>query len=165
MAQRTANYCPQCGARLEERERFGRTRPVCVACNHTVFFDPKVAVVAFITRGDDVLLVKRANDPGKGMWALPAGFVDYDEDPRLAAAREAEEETGLQVEIDELMDVLHRPDSDGLADIVIAYSGHMTGGTLTAADDAEDAAWFRRDALPDLALVTTQRLIGRWVKK
>lgn len=162
MPERVANYCPNCGTALEQRERFGKQRPVCPACEHTVFFDPKVAVVAFVTQNDHVLLVKRANEPGLGLWALPAGFVDYDEDPRAATAREAEEETGLQIEIDDLMDVLHRPDKDGLADIIIAYSGHVTGGTLKAADDAEDVGWFSRDSLPPLGLVTTKKLIERW---
>ena len=165
MPERSAKFCPECGAALEWQERYGRLRPVCATCQHTVFFDPKVAVVAFVLYENSVLLVKRAYDPGKGLWALPAGFVDHDEDPRLAAAREAEEETGLQVEIDALMDVLHRPDADGLADIVIAYSGHVTGGTLRADDDAEDVGWFARDALPPLGLVTTQRLIESWLKR
>jgi 8-oxo-dGTP diphosphatase len=160
---RTAHFCPQCGAPLELREKYGRERPVCTACGHTVFFDPKVAVVAFVLHQDAVLLVKRANDPSKGGWALPAGFVEHDEDPQLAAARETLEETGLVVEMESLLGVLHRPDADGLADIVIAYGGVVIGGSLQAADDAEDVGWFTRDSLPPLALVTTQWLIQRWV--
>ncbi|MFO7320609.1 MAG: NUDIX hydrolase [Chloroflexota bacterium] len=161
--ERTANYCPRCGTPLENRLRYGRLRPVCSACGHTVFFDPKVAVVVFVVADDSVLLVKRANEPGKGLWALPAGFVDADEDPREAAAREAKEETGLSIEIDELLDVLHRPDKSGLADIVIAYSGRVTGGKLHAADDAEAAGWFARDELPEIGLATTALLIERWL--
>jgi 8-oxo-dGTP diphosphatase len=163
MVTRTAHFCPMCGTALEEHERYGRLRPVCPHCGHTVFFEPKVAVVAFIVQDGAVLLVKRSNDPGKGLWALPAGFVEYDEEPPAAAMREAWEETGLMVEIDRLMDVLHRPDANGLADIVIAYGGHVTGGTLRAGDDAEDARWFPKDDLPEVALVTTQRLIERWL--
>lgn len=160
---RTPRFCDRCGTSLVEAERFGRTRPFCITCERTIFEDPKVAVVVFVVEGDSVLLVKRLHDPGKGGWALPAGFVDADEDPRLAAVRETQEETGLQVEIVALLDVLHRPDPDGLADIIIAYRGHVIGGTLTAADDAEDAAWFPRDALPSLALVTTRRLVEGWL--
>jgi ADP-ribose pyrophosphatase YjhB (NUDIX family) len=163
--ERIARFCPLCGTTLEQQERYGRLRPVCPNCKHTVFFDPKVAVVAFVTDGDQLLLVKRKHDPGKGLWALPAGFVEADEDPRDAAARETLEETGLIVEIDRLLDVLHRPDADGYADIVIAYAGRGTGGTLLAADDAEDVAWFACDHLPEIALVTTRLLVRRWLDK
>ncbi len=158
-----AHFCPQCGSPLGLIERYGRLRPVCPACGYTVFFDPKVAVVAFVVEIGRVLLVRRANDPGKGGWALPAGFVDDDEDPQRAAERETLEETGLIVKADRLIDVLHRPDADGLADIVIAYGARMVGGSLAAADDAEDAAWFSADALPPLALETTKKVIGAWL--
>ncbi len=136
---------------------------MCPNCGHTVFFDPKVAVVIFVTDGDRLLLIKRQNDPAKGRWALPAGFIDDDEAPQLAAIRETQEETGLTIALDRLLDLLHRPDADGLADIVIAYQAHVVGGVLAAADDADDAAWFARDALPELALVTTELLVGRWL--
>lgn len=163
MADRDFRYCPLCGQPLAWQDRFGRQRPYCAACDHTIFFDPKVAVVAFVTDGDRVLLVKRMHEPGKGRWALPAGFVDPAEAPADAAARETLEETGLIVQIDGLIDLLHRPDPDGLADIVIAYRAHAVGGTLCAGDDAEGADWFSAAALPDIALVTTERLITRWL--
>lgn len=164
MNTRNIQYCPRCGTQLGERERYGKLRPVCPKCNHTVFFDPKVAVVAFVTRGDEVLLVKRTLDPGKGKWALPAGFVDPEEDPRRAVERETLEETGLVVETDQLLDLLHRPDAHGLADIVIAYSVRILGGELLASDDAEEVGWFASTSLPDVALATTNILIQRWIK-
>jgi NADH pyrophosphatase NudC (nudix superfamily) len=77
-----------CGTALEQRERFGTVRPCCPNCGHTVFFDPKVAVVVLILHTDMVLLVRRGVDPGKGRWALPAGFVDAGEEPKQAAMRE-----------------------------------------------------------------------------
>lgn len=163
MTQRIARFCPLCGAALHEQQSYGRLRPVCPACGHTVFFDPKVAVVAFVTDGDRVLLVRRGGDPGKGLWAVPAGFVDADEDPRAAAARETLEETGLCIEVDRLLELLHRPDALGYADIVIAYAAHAVGGALCAGDDAEAVAWFARDQLPQMALATTHLLIHRWL--
>jgi 8-oxo-dGTP diphosphatase len=160
---RIARFCPNCGAPLAEQERYGALRPVCTMCGHVVFFDPKVAVVAFVTQDGAALLIKRANDPGKGLWALPAGFVDAGENPADAACRETLEETGLVVVVERLLDVLYRPDENGLADIVIAYAAKVTGGALQADDDAADAAWFAADALPEMALVTTERLIRRWL--
>ena len=164
MSERSAHFCPICGSPLEMRQRHGRLRPVCVNCGHTVFFEPKVAVVVFVTDADHLLLVKRTIDPAKGMWALPAGFIDADEHPRAAAERETLEETGLTVSAGRLLDLLHRPDPDGYADIVIAYEAHVTGGALRAADDAADAAWFARNHLPEIALVTTHLLVQRWLE-
>lgn len=162
MHDRIAHYCPMCGGTLEWRDRHGRQRPVCTRCGQTLFFDPKVAVTTLILQEDRVLLVRRANDPRQGWWALPAGFVEWDEDPKAAAARECLEETGLIVQIEELLDVFHTPDDGGAADIVIAYRGRITGGTLSAADDAEAAAWFTRDAIPQIAFLPTQTLLARW---
>ena len=59
--------------------------------------------------------------------------------------------------------MLYRPDVDGAADIIIAYEGRVLGGLLGADDDAEDAAWFPRDALPEIALTTTRLLVARWL--
>ncbi len=164
MNRPSPRFCPQCGAPLTTRERFGRPRPVCTVCDHTVFIDPKVAVVVLLTRDDEVLLVRRINEPGRGLWALPAGFVDPDEDPRTAAIRETEEETGLEVEITSLIGLFHRPDPDGLADLVIAYSALPIGGRLRAGDDASAAHWFAAGALDELsiALATTERLLVWW---
>lgn len=159
---RIANYCPICGAPTVMQERFGRERPVCSQCHHTIFFEPKVAVVVFVVEDDRVLLVQRANDPAKGTWALPAGFVEPDEDPRDAAKRETLEETGLIVEITQLVDVMHRPDPEGLADIVIAYRAQVRDGELKAGDDAADAGWFTRDVLPAIGFRTTEILLGQW---
>lgn len=163
MSQRAAAvFCPRCGARLGTQPRSGALRPVCPACDYTVYFDPKVAAAVFICADARVLLVRRANDPFQGAWALPAGFVDAGEDPRAAAAREALEETGLTVHIDGLLDVFHTSGDSGMADIVIVYRASVTGGTLCAADDAAAAAWFRADAVPEVAFLPSTAIVARW---
>jgi hypothetical protein len=68
----------------------------------------------------------------------------------------------LRVEITGLRDVLHRPDPDGLADIVIVYSARVTGGALMAGDDASAAGWFTREALPDIWFRSTEILLASW---
>jgi NADH pyrophosphatase NudC (nudix superfamily) len=73
---RIANFCPRCGTKLERKITYGRERPVCPDCEFIIFYDPKVAVLAFIEQNDKVLLIKRAIDPGSGKWACPAGFVE-----------------------------------------------------------------------------------------
>lgn len=158
---RTVNFCDQCGTPLEIRDRHGTLRPICPQCGRVVYFDPKVAVVVFILHNNKVLLVHRAMDPAKGLWALPAGFIEADEAPVDAAVRETMEETGLHVQVTHLLDVYPKHDN-GLANIVIAYAAEITGGTLLAADDADEAAWFGRDEIPPLAFYPSKTLIARW---
>ena len=73
-------YCPRCGTPVVQAERSGRQRPVCPNCGWIYFADPKVAVAALITQENEVLLVRRTVDPQRGLWALPAGYVDAGED-------------------------------------------------------------------------------------
>ena len=162
---REAKFCPQCGIQLEQREYHDRLRPVCPDCGHVVYFDPKVAVVVFIEQTEKVLLIQRGNEPGKGKWAMPAGFVEWDEAPEAAAIRETWEETGLHVQVIQLMDVFPKKDH-GLADIVIAYRAHIIGGTLQAGDDAVNVGWFGRDELPELVFYPSQTIVGdRWLNR
>lgn len=157
------NFCIQCGQPLQDREAFGKIRRTCPGCGYIHFHDPKVAAVAFIVDDFSILLVKRAENPEKGKWSLPGGFVDGGEDPREAAIREVYEETGLHVTVNRLLDVFYHPSqSSNLTPIVIAFEVHVIGGTLCAADDAEEVAWFTADKLPELAFASTHALISRW---
>jgi ADP-ribose pyrophosphatase YjhB (NUDIX family) len=161
-AERLAAYCPRCGAPTALLPVQGRERPVCTACQHVTYFDPKVAVAVVVVEHERVLLVQRAHDPGKGLWALPAGFVDYDEDPAEAAVREVHEETGIYVHITGLVDITFRPDADGLADLLIIYEAAASGGCVQCGDDATAAGWFAADHLPPIGLASTHRMLARW---
>jgi 8-oxo-dGTP diphosphatase len=160
------NFCPTCGHPLTDATRYGKERRVCTACGFVHFRDPKVAAVVLITEGGRVLMVKRGVDPQMGKWALPAGYIDYGEDPREAATREVEEETGLVVRITRLIDVLG-PDERGEspASIVILFEGERLGGTLGAHDDVEQVAFFAPDEIPmdEIAFESTRLLLARWL--
>lgn len=160
---RVANYCSLCGRPLTERMIGGRMRPYCASCEQPVYFDPKVAVVVFIERDGRVLLIRRAVDPGKGLWALPAGFVDHDEAPEAAAVRETLEETSLKVRVEKLLAVFPKRDN-GLADIIIAYSATIRSGEAQAGDDAAEVGWFARDNLPPLVFYPSIALTNLWRK-
>jgi 8-oxo-dGTP diphosphatase len=154
-------YCPMCGTRLHEIQRTGALRPVCPACDYTVYYDPKVAVVVFVLRDDKLLLIKRGVPPEQGKWALPAGFVDAGEAPAAAALRETHEETAIRLARVELLDVFGNLGND-TTDILIAYKGIAPSGSVVAQDDAEDARFFGQDELPPTAFETTRILIERW---
>ncbi len=101
-----------------------------------------------------ILLIQRKNDPYKGCFALPGGFVEMDERLKDAAARELMEETGLHgIELAQLaaFDAIGRDPRD--RNICIAYYGFTTPENVqvNGGDDAENAEWFKLDNLPPLA--------------
>jgi 8-oxo-dGTP diphosphatase len=147
---------------MTQADRFGRLRPVCLACGWTYFPDPKVAAAVLVEADRQVLLVRRANDPLRGLWTLPAGFVDAGEDPRRAAERECLEETGMAVQVTGLLDVLYGQEHPRGAHIIIFYRAQPVGenAALRAADDVDQAAFFSLDQLPPLAFRTTERILA-----
>ncbi len=160
MRREDINYCPRCGASIELIWKFGRERPVCPECDWVFFPDPKVAVAVFVEQDDKVLLVQRGNQPQRGLWALPAGFVDAGENPLQAAERECLEETGLRVRVTGLIDVLAVDDqSPGVADMIIIYRAEADHGQLRAGDDAQQALFFERCNLPPLAFSATHNVL------
>lgn len=155
-----ANYCMRCGSRLEKRELFGSLRPACPACGWIYFEDPKVAAAVIVEEGDQVLLVRRVNEPFRGYWAIPAGFVDAREDPALAAKRECMEETGLEVEISGLDQVIYGREHPHGADFVLVYRARIIGGHMAPGDDADQVGFFQRSSLPPLAFNATRKALG-----
>ena len=153
-------FCPRCAAPLSTREAAGRPRRACPDCGYVHFTDPKVGVGVLVVDGDGVLLVRRAVEPERGKWSLPAGYLDHGEDPRATAAREALEETGLTVAIEGLLDVFYNPPGRGGASIFILYRARRLAGEPTAGDDADDARFFPLQALPDLAFDSTRAAIA-----
>lgn len=109
--------------------------------------------VAVVDQGR-VLLVKRGRDPGKGLWAVPGGKVRRGEPIAEAARREVLEETGLEVEVGEVIWVgEHLSEQHHI--VLIDFAGTVTGGTLRAADDAEDARWVELSVAEDYPLTLT----------
>lgn len=155
------NYCINCGSLLRHEQRSGRVRPVCPDCGWIYFPDPKVAVAAVIESDGEILLVRRAVNPFKGKWTLPAGFVDAGEAPAAALERECLEETGLNVRVTELLDVVYGQEHPGGAHILIVYKAGILSGRIMAGDDVDEVAFFNREDPPEIAFNTTHAVINR----
>ena len=108
---------------------------------------PLVTVDIIIETGGGIVLVRRRNPPHG--WALPVGFVDPGESVAQAARREAKEETGLDVELTELLGVYSDPKRDprGLFTASTVFIGRATGRPA-GGDDAAEARVWSLDALP-----------------
>ena len=161
MANTEFNYCPRCGAALNHEELYGKVRPVCPNCKWIHFVDPKVAAAVLIEQDGKVLLVRRTGEPFRGFWSLPAGFINGGEDPAEAAARECLEETGLDVRVTGILDIISGKEHPRGADFIIVYHAEVIGGQLIPADDADAAEWFVREKLPPLAFRATEIVLSR----
>jgi 8-oxo-dGTP diphosphatase len=160
MISEVINFCPRCGAEVEMLPQFGELRPTCPRCGWVYFADPKVAAAVLVEKDGQVLLTRRLYEPYRGRWTLPAGFVNAGEDPKRAAERECREETGLEVRITGLVDVISGREHRRGADIVIVYRAEIIGGQLRPGDDADQAAFFSRDDLPPLGFRVTRQVLG-----
>ncbi len=149
-------YCPHCGSDMESAIVAGSSRRRCPECGFVHFRNPGVGAAVVIWDDQDrLLLVKRA--PGAtqpGLWSIPAGYVDYGEEVRAAAARELREETGLEAEVGDVVWVASNFHDPGKLTVGIWFAGSVVGGNLAPGDDAADAGFFSTDALPPMAFET-----------
>lgn len=138
-------------------------RPTCPACGYVAFRSPSVGVAVLVRdeRGR-VLMVKRAEGATKaGLWSIPAGYMDYGEEVRAAAARELREETGLEVDVGDVVFVASNFHDPAKLTVGIWFAGTVRGGVLRAGDDAADVGWFDLNDLPPLAFETDVALFER----
>jgi 8-oxo-dGTP diphosphatase len=89
-----------------------------------------------------VLLGKRGREPGKGTWSLPSGYVEYEDDFLTTAIREAREETGLDVEVRSIINVVSSFVTPEFHFLGVYVAAEVVGGELGAGDDLEAVAWF-----------------------
>ena len=103
-------------------------------------------------------MVRRGRGANAGLWAIPGGKVEYGESMRAAAIREVREETGIEVELGDVIwvgDALGPGDPPGWHYTLVDYLGQMIGGVLQAADDAREVAWIPLKSALELPLTPT----------
>lgn len=154
-------FCPTCAGPLESRllKKGDPERLVCTRCGQVLYLDPKVAVGTIIRTSDDgIVLVRRAIEPGYGLWVLPGGYVDRGEDVTGAAIRETREEAGLEIELGDLVGIYSYARRSL---IVIVYAARAISSELCHDEECLEARIFRADEIPwrELAFDSTTRAL------
>ncbi len=132
---------------------------------------PIVGVGAIIIDSDRALVVRRATEPLKGQWSIPGGMLELGEKLREGVAREVKEETGLTVEVGEVLDVFDSifPDDSGGYQyhyVLIDFLCRPIGGQLAASSDVDAARWVRSEDLDSLNMKpVTVRVIRKGLDK
>jgi mutator protein MutT len=127
---------------------------------------PLVAVSAVIRKNNSLLLVKREYEPAKGRWSIPGGLVDLGEKVRDAIVREVEEETGLNIEVGNLIDVIDNIEYDKRDTlrfhyIIISFLVEPLGGRLRGSKEASEVKWFTFKEVEHLQITNTAKRLFR----
>jgi ADP-ribose pyrophosphatase YjhB (NUDIX family) len=147
------NFCIRCGAPLAERSEAGDEAPrwVCTnpACGRVHYRNAKPCAGVLVERDGTVLLVRRNIEPFCDAWDIPGGYLHEWEHPAEGARREVREETGLEIELTQMLGIfIDRYGSEDSNTFNVYYRARPVGGALAPADDAAEARWFPPDTLP-----------------
>jgi ADP-ribose pyrophosphatase YjhB (NUDIX family) len=159
------HFCVNCGAALVTRVIEGREVEACPNDNFVLWHDPKVSTAVVVEADGGIVLGRRSIEPGYGLWCLPGGFVNDDEDPAVAAVRECLEEISAAVDVTGLVGVFHIPKTDAPSMVGIAYRARLADGAKIAAGaEMLEVGVFRLDSLPPLVFSSHRTMVAEYVK-
>jgi 8-oxo-dGTP diphosphatase len=159
------HFCVNCGAPLELRVIEGREVEACPNDSFVLWHDPKVSTAVVVEVDGGIVLGRRAIEPGYGLWCLPGGFVNDDEDPAAAAARECLEEISALVELTGLIGVYHIAKAGAPSMVGIAYRGQLVDGAPPSAGaEMLEVGVFQLDSLPELAFPSHRTVLAEYLK-
>jgi ADP-ribose pyrophosphatase YjhB (NUDIX family) len=166
MREQRLFYCYLCGGLLEKRSGVPE-RWWCTRCRAVSYENPVagVAGVIFDRRGRLLMVRRGPTVDYAGLWCIPCGYVEYEEDVRDAVAREVREETGLTVRVGEVLAVhsnFHNPRQHTVG---IWFLCARLSGRLRAGDDADEAGWFWPQDPPPLAFPTDALVLAKISKQ
>jgi ADP-ribose pyrophosphatase YjhB (NUDIX family) len=124
----------------EDRERL-----TCPDCGYIAYENPKIVAGAVVTVGDGILMCRRAIEPRKGFWTLPAGYLELHETPEEGAAREAWEEARARIRIDALLGVYSVP---RISQVQLIYRATLAEPGFSAGPESQEVALFTWDEIP-----------------
>jgi ADP-ribose pyrophosphatase YjhB (NUDIX family) len=160
-----AHYCVNCGTELVVRVIEGREVEACAQDGFVLWHDPKVMTAVVVEVEGGIVFGRRAIEPGYGLWCLPGGFVNDDEEPALAAARECLEEVCAGVEMTGLIGVYHISKRDAPSMIGIAYRARLVDGRVPSpGTEMLEVRVFPIASPPPLAFPSHQNVLAEFLK-
>ncbi|QMV43047.1 NUDIX hydrolase [Cohnella cholangitidis] len=133
-------FCSSCGAGMETREVDGTLRRACTKCSFVHWGNYSIGVGALVVKEDKMLLVRRAQDPGKGYWTNPGGYIEQLEPIEETIVREVREECGVESTIKGIVALRDQPRS--IHNLYVAFEMDYVGGEPTPDGVEVDAAGF-----------------------
>ena len=157
-------FCPRCATELEMRESAppDPPRPACPSCGFGHYENPAPTVQAWIDREGEFLALRRNQDPNRGEWNMPGGFVEPGESGPKAIIREVLEETGLDIEpgsVIGIFDSTYGDDAGARPIFDVAYRCRIIGGELDVSDESVEAGWFTLAEFPQPAFAGERRAL------
>jgi ADP-ribose pyrophosphatase YjhB (NUDIX family) len=122
-----------------------RERLVCADCGFVLYDNPKIVVGSVVRWGDKILMCRRAIDPRKGFWTLPAGYLELNETTRAGAEREAWEEARAKIEIEGLLAIY---DIARLSQVQLIFRARLVDETVSAGPESLEVGLFGWDEIP-----------------
>lgn len=151
-------FCSNCGQPIEIRIPDGDHLPryCCPACGSIHYQNPRIISACIPQWGDRILLCRRAIEPRKGYWTLPAGFMEIGETVSEAAARETREETNAQVEVGDLFAIFNLPH---IAQVYMVHHGQLLTPEYSTTAESSEVCLVRESEIPwsELAFETMRR--------
>ena len=160
----SVTFCTSCGSKLVERRSSSSdaVRQSCPTCSITVYDSPYVVVATLPVIDNRVVLVRRATDPGSGLWSYAGGYLETSETLEAGAVRETREETGLEVVISGLLGVYSRP---GGRTVTVVFEATAEREDWKETSEATEVKSFPAQSIPwdQLAFWTTTYALEDWV--
>lgn len=138
-------YCSNCGQEVILKFAEGRDRFVCEHCEIIHYTNPKIVTGALCVWEDKVLLCRRAIEPRRGFWNLPAGYLEDFEKAEDGAIRETWEEAGAEIEIDKVFTVYNLPQAN---QVYIHFLARLKDGIVRNGEESIESALFTEDEIP-----------------
>ena len=138
-------YCSNCGSEVVLKFTEGRDRIVCEQCTIIHYTNPKIVTGALCVWENKVLLCRRAIEPRKGYWNLPAGYLEDFEKAEDGAIRETWEEAGTHIEIEKVFTVYNLPQAN---QVYIHFLAKLKDGIVRNGEESIESALFTEEEIP-----------------
>jgi ADP-ribose pyrophosphatase YjhB (NUDIX family) len=164
---KSIKFCPLCGGTMEFRIVMpdNKRLKTCTQCGFVHFPQPKLVAGCLVVNDGAALLLRRGNEPRRGKWTFPGGYVDWGETMATAAQRETLEEVGMHIQIGDVLGAYADPKNP--SPIIVVYLASPGDELPQRTHEALEVRYFKPDELPwkDIAFHTTEAALRDWLKR